>query len=219
MDPGDTDPDDGVEPPQYLYVLSQNSKLNSVLKVVASSSKGTISVSSPLPVSKPHPDRRDEVSFLILSGIAAMICSASVNTLSSCSQRAKSILLPILASPRLSSELSESNGNDVLLSHLVDELPSNFSLAELDLNASAIFMPLSIEGLLTRLLSKLLVRPFWDNPCGLTNTPSLGGGCILSNIVASLMWPARLAAVEACLAPASVWVPALHRASTTAVSV
>lgn len=33
-------------------------------------------------------------------------------------QRARSIRLPILESPRLSSELSESNGNDMLRSHL-----------------------------------------------------------------------------------------------------
>lgn len=103
-------------------------------------------------------------------------------------QRARSIRLPILESPKLSSEVSESKGRDILLSHLqihensmrlvknhaykvlnmgmscylADELPSALSIAELDLNASAMLMPLSIDGLFTRLLSRLPARPFCD---------------------------------------------------------
>lgn len=105
-------------------------------------------------------------------------------------QRAKSIRLPILESPRLSSEVSESKGSDMLRSHLQqclekrveikknvlkydafdcciifhleDNIPSVLSIAELDRNASAMLMPLSIEGLLTRLLSRLPALPFCD---------------------------------------------------------
>lgn len=47
------------------------------------------------------------------------------------------------------------------LSYLA-ELVSDLSIAELDLNASAMLIPLSMEGRLTRLLSKLPIRPFWD---------------------------------------------------------
>lgn len=46
--------------------------------------------------------------------------------------------------------------------YLAEELLSDLSMAELDLNASAMLIPESIDGLFTRLLSKLPARLFWD---------------------------------------------------------
>ena len=46
--------------------------------------------------------------------------------------------------------------------YLAEELLSDLSMAELDLKASAMFIPESIDGLFTRLLSKLPARLFWD---------------------------------------------------------
>lgn len=54
------------------------------------------------------------------------------------------------------------NLQETNLSYLAEELLSFLSIAELDLKASAMLMPLSIDGLFTRLLSKLPTRLFWD---------------------------------------------------------
>lgn len=55
-----------------------------------------------------------------------------------------------------------NSGLRVLRICYLAELPSAVSVAELDRKASAILIPLSIDGLFTRLLSMLPARPFCD---------------------------------------------------------